>query len=103
MQFQNKRAFAEALDHADKLKDFRNEFLIPKHGDKEIIYLCGNSLGLQPRSVKAFIDEQLSNWQNLAVEGWFEGDSPWMYYHKEMQRLIAPASINIFVLLPSGR
>ena len=90
MQFQNNSEFAEALDRADKLKDFRKEFLIPKHQGKEIIYLCGNSLGLQPRSVKKYLDEQLSNWENLAVEGWFEGDSPWMFYHKEMQRLMAP-------------
>ena len=90
MQFQNNRAFAEALDHADKLHDFRNEFLIPRHDGKEIIYLCGNSLGLQPRSVRKYLDEQLTNWENLAVEGWFEGDSPWMFYHKEMQRLMAP-------------
>ncbi|NEU07085.1 kynureninase [Flavihumibacter sp. R14] len=90
MYFQNKREFALALDSADKLKDFRNEFLIPKHAGKEIIYLCGNSLGLQPRPVKKYLDEQLSNWENLAVEGWFDGDSPWMFYHKEMQKLMAP-------------
>ena len=90
MHFQNSRTFAEALDAADKLKDFRNEFLIPRHDGQEIVYLCGNSLGLQPRAVRNYLNEQLASWENLAVEGWFEGDSPWMFYHKEMQRLMAP-------------
>lgn len=90
MQFQNNREFALALDDSDDLKRFRQEFLIPKLDGKEVIYLCGNSLGLQPRSVKKYLDEQLLNWENLAVEGWFEGETPWLFYHKELQRLMAP-------------
>lgn len=78
------------MDESDPLKKFRNEFLIPKHNGKEVIYLCGNSLGLQPKSLKTYLDEQLLNWENLAVEGWFEGKTPWMFYHKEMQKLMAP-------------
>ena len=97
MQFQNNRQFALALDVSDNLKKFRDEFLIPKQDGKEIIYLCGNSLGLQPRSVKRFLSEQLSNWENLGVEGWFEGETPWLFYHKEMQKLMAP----IFGALPA--
>ena len=90
MLFENTLEFALALDESDPLKIFRNKFLIPKHQGKEVIYLCGNSLGLQPRSVKTLLDEQLLNWENLAVEGWFEGETPWMFYHKEMQQLMAP-------------
>ena len=90
MLFENTSEFALALDESDPLKIFRNKFLIPKHQGKEVIYLCGNSLGLQPKSVKALLDEQLLNWENLAVEGWFEGETPWMFYHKEMQQLMAP-------------
>ena len=90
MLFENTREFALALDESDPLKIFRNKFLIPKHQGQEVIYLCGNSLGLQPRSVKTLLDEQLLNWENLAVEGWFEGETPWMFYHKEMQQLMAP-------------
>lgn len=78
------------LDESDSLNRFRQEFLIPKVDGNEIIYLCGNSLGLQPRSVKKYLEEQLVNWENLAVEGWFEGETPWMFYHKEMQKLMAP-------------
>lgn len=97
MQFQNNRQFALALDDSDNLKKFRSEFLVPKQDGKEIIYLCGNSLGLQPKSVKNFFNEQLSNWENLGVEGWFEGEAPWLTYHKEMQKLMAP----IFGALPT--
>lgn len=90
MKYNNTRAYADAQDRADPLYKFREEFLIPKRAGKEIIYLCGNSLGLQPRSARKYILEQLDNWENLAVEGWFEGDTPWMYYHKELQQLMAP-------------
>jgi kynureninase len=52
--------------------------------------LCGNSLGLQPKVAREVLEVQLSNWQNLAVEGWFDGKSPWMFYHKELKKLMAP-------------
>lgn len=90
MQYVNDLEFARSLDAADSLKAFRGQFLIPKQGGKEIIYLCGNSLGLQPKSTKKFLEDQLNNWEHLAVEGWFEGESPWMDYHKDMQVLAAP-------------
>ena len=90
MHFENNLAFAQAQDQADPLNKFRNDFLIPKRDGQEVIYLCGNSLGLQPKNTKKYINEQLDNWENLGVEGWFEGDSPWLFYHKEMQQLMAP-------------
>ena len=90
MHFENNLAFAQAQDQADPLNKFRNDFLIPKRDGQEVIYLCGNSLGLQPKNTKKYINEQLNNWANLGVEGWFEGDSPWLFYHKEMQQLMAP-------------
>ncbi|MGB4776033.1 MAG: kynureninase [Daejeonella sp.] len=90
MKFENNAEYALAQDQADPLYKFRNEFLIPKQNGKEVIYLCGNSLGLQPRSTPKYIQQQLDNWGNLAVEGWFEGETPWMFYHKEMQILMAP-------------
>lgn len=90
MNFENNLAFAQAQDQADVLKGFRQQFLFPKHHDQEFIYLCGNSLGLQPKAAFQVLNRQLSNWANLAVEGWFEGDQPWMYYHKELKNLMAP-------------
>jgi len=84
MNYKYDLSFAEQLDKEDPLKDFKNEFLIPKHNGKEAIYLCGNSLGLQPRSAKDYIKRQLDNWENDAVEGWFRGDDPWLNYHKQL-------------------
>lgn len=61
---------------------FRNRFFIPKNNGQEVIYFCGNSLGLQPKSVAKHIQDELNQWANLGVEGHFEGDKPWMHYHK---------------------
>lgn len=90
MHFINSEAFARSLDEQDPLRSFRDRFLVPRHGGREIIYLCGNSLGLQPRTAGDRIREQLDNWEHLAVEGWFEGDTPWMHYHRDLQDMVAP-------------
>jgi len=90
MNLENNLAFAKAMDEGDELRDFRNQFLFPKNQDKEFIYLCGNSLGLQPKVAKEVLNKQLNHWANYAVEGWFEGDEPWMFYHKELKKLMAP-------------
>lgn len=78
------------MDLQDPLKDMREEYLFPQQNGKPFIYLCGNSLGLQPKVAKEVLGKQLDNWQNLAVEGWFEGNEPWMFYHKELKRLMGP-------------
>jgi len=90
MTFENNLSFAQSLDAQDPLKAMRNEYLFPQQNGKPFIYLCGNSLGLQPKLAKEVLNQQLNNWQNLAVEGWFEGDKPWMFYHKELKKLMAP-------------
>jgi len=89
MNYQNSLAFAIEQDELDPLKEFRDRFLIPKHKGKDAIYLCGNSLGLQPKSAAQYIADQMANWQNLAVEGWFQGSDPWLEYHKPLTRSIA--------------
>ncbi|RYY36931.1 MAG: kynureninase [Sphingobacteriaceae bacterium] len=90
MDYQFTYEYATQLDEQDTLKHFRNEFLIPQHNGKDAIYLCGNSLGLQPVSASKFIADELNVWQNKAVEGWFDGDKPWLSYHKEVAALTAP-------------
>jgi len=74
--------YAQQLDEQDKLNHFRERFFIPQIDGKEVVYLCGNSLGLQPKSVGAYIQEELDKWQNLAVLAHHDGKNPWMYYHK---------------------
>jgi kynureninase len=81
MQYQNTLKFAKQLDNEDQLSRYKNHFHLLKKEGKEIVYLCGNSLGLQPKSVKSAIDQELKDWAELGVEGHFEGKNPWMYYH----------------------
>ncbi len=46
------------------------------------IYLCGNSLGLQPKAIRQALLHELDQWAEHGVEGHFRGDLPWMHYHK---------------------
>ncbi|MBT8142631.1 MAG: kynureninase [Gammaproteobacteria bacterium] len=66
-----------------KNNSMRDQFHIPKqaNGDDEI-YLCGNSLGLQPKRTQGYIDELLDDWRRLGVKGHHQGDYPWLPYHK---------------------
>jgi len=79
------QASADALDAADPLRAFRDEFLLPRHGDGEQAYFCGNSLGLQPRGVRAALIQELDDWAALGVEAHFHGKHPWMPYHEEVR------------------
>ncbi len=75
--------YAKQQDQLDELSSYRNQFHIPK--DKlgnELIYLCGNSLGLQPKSTKDYINQELQDWANLGVEGHTEAKNPWLPYHE---------------------
>lgn len=82
-------AWALAQDAADPLAQFRSEFLIPPHGDGEQTYLCGNSLGLQPRATRRALLDELDDWARLAVEAHFRGRHPWMPYHAEVRDHLA--------------
>lgn len=78
-------ARALALDAADPLRQYRAEFLIPRHGQHEQRYFCGNSLGLQPRGVRAALMQELDDWAALGVEAHFRGKTPWMPYHESVR------------------
>lgn len=80
---------ARALDAGDPLRAFREEFLIPRHGDSEQAYFCGNSLGLQPRGARAQVQEVLDKWATEAVEGHFTGQAQWMPYHELVREPLA--------------
>ncbi|SIS95078.1 Kynureninase [Zobellia uliginosa] len=87
MKFENTLGFAQKLDDQDPLRSYRDEFYFPKVDGKEVIYFTGNSLGLQPKRTQKFVDEVMSDWKELAVEGHFHSDKPWWDYH---ERLAAP-------------
>ncbi len=89
MTYQNTLEFATGLDEQDPLKDFQSQFLTPKHNGKDAIYLCGNSLGLQPVTAQQHINDQSTNWKELAIEGFFNGNDPWLGYHKKLTYTLA--------------
>lgn len=75
--------FAIQMDQQDPLRSFRQRFHIPVQDNGEpFIYLCGNSLGCQPVSVRDFIETELLDWEKLGVEGHFHAKNPWMPYHE---------------------
>ncbi len=86
MQYENSLAFAKALDKKDMLRKFRNEYFIPKKNGKELIYFCGNSLGLQPKLTEKFIKQELADWQKYGVEGHFMAKNPWVSYHRQFEK-----------------
>jgi kynureninase len=89
MEFHNTLSFAEHLDSLDPLRPYRKEFHFPRVKGREAIYFTGNSLGLQSKRTKAYIDEIMNDWKELAVEGHFYAAKPWWDYH---ERLAGPMS-----------
>ncbi len=86
-------AEAQALDAADPLSAYRDRFLLPDGPEgpdgPPAIYLAGNSLGLQPRTVGPAMDSLLERWARLGVEGWFEPDDPWFTYDETLREPMA--------------
>ncbi|MGJ4728702.1 kynureninase [Luteimonas sp. SDU101] len=80
---------ARHLDAADPLPSLRDEFLLPRHGEAEQAYFCGNSLGLQPRGARAHVEQVLEKWATEAVEGHFTGQAQWMPYHELVREPLA--------------
>ena len=88
--FQAGADFAAALDARDPLAHFRDLFCPPKtKSGEDCIYLCGHSLGLQPKSAGDYIAQELRAWAQLGVEGHFHADNPWMPYHRMLTQLTA--------------
>ncbi|MBL8015854.1 MAG: kynureninase [Ignavibacteria bacterium] len=82
-QYDNSREFAEKMDSADPLKGFREKFHIPKTNDgKDVIYFAGNSLGLQPKTVRSYVEQELADWESMGVEGHMHAKHPWLPYHE---------------------
>ncbi len=87
-------AFAAKLDAADELAHLRGEFRFPrteetasvrKPGDP-CIYLCGNSLGLQPKRVRDYVHEELDKWETYGASrparAWLLCPSPNSTFHR---------------------
>lgn len=75
-------SYAQLQDQQDELASFRSRFHFPQHNNKDVIYFCGNSLGLQPKSVQAAVQQELDDWKNLGISGFLKAKNPWMYYQE---------------------
>ena len=87
--FENSLAFAQGLDAKDPLKSFRDKFYFPTFHEKTVRYFTGNSLGLQPKSTKEYILEELDAWAEYGVEGHFLAKRPWFAYHENLTQKAA--------------
>lgn len=85
-EFTVDESFALEQDRVDPLRSFRERFVIPRDkSGRELIYLCGNSLGLMPKSARKIVEQELTDWENLAVEAHFHGQTPWYSYHENLR------------------
>lgn len=89
-QFQNGEAFALEMDRRDPLAHFRDRFHFPKtKSGADCIYLCGHSLGLQPKNAGSRVEQALRDWADFGVEGHFHANNPWMPYHRQLTQQTA--------------
>ena len=81
MNFEDRREFAAAQDADDPLRGFRARFNFPlASGGRDPVYLCGNSLGLQPKLAVQYVEDELAQWRDFAVHGHFHPQRPWLSY-----------------------
>lgn len=90
-------SFAKKMDAEDPLSHLRDEFCMPKMKDipsvdkslidpeEDCVYMCGNSLGLQPKKTRFYVDQELNKWGKYGVHGHFLGDIPWAFCDEVMQ------------------
>ena len=88
MNFEATLKFARKCDKADELAKFRKLFHFPGK-DKQSLYLCGNSLGLLSKGVKASINQELKDWKEQGIKGYLGAKNPWMTYHHNFKRPLA--------------
>ncbi len=77
-----READAVRLDADDPLAALRAHFHIPVAPDgRPVAYLCGNSLGLMPRTARDAVLAELDSWQHQAVNAHFDSARPWYSFH----------------------
>jgi len=89
MHFEDSLAFATKMDRKDPLKKYARLFHRPRFKRQRAIYFCGNSLGLQPRAVSKAFRQELKEWKNLAIEGYWNAKHPWLFYHDTCKPVLA--------------
>jgi kynureninase len=86
MLFETGHDFARKADKEDPLRKFRHEFHFPRFGKQHAIYFAGNSLGLLSKQVYPAIEQELKDWKQLAVNGYFKAKNPWLSYQRQFNK-----------------
>lgn len=97
------REAAAALDARDPLAKYRERFCFPRAPrGGEALYLCGHSLGLEPKSTRQYLEQELKDWAELAVEAHFRAKAPWLGYHRILAdataRLVGAKPVEVVVM-----
>lgn len=99
MKFEPSSAFSDKLDNNDPLNSLKDKFNFPVSNP---IYLCGHSLGLQPKSTNEFVQIELDAWSELGVDGHINGKNPWLDYHclltEHMSKIVGGKESEIVVM-----
>src|SRR6185436_4430466 len=83
-------ADAERADADDPLRTFRERFHFPRPSNEmDIVYFTGNSLGLQPKNARAYVEQELDDWSRLAVDAHLHAKHPWLPYHEFLTEQMA--------------
>ena len=83
-----KKQDALKMDSQDDISWVKNQFEYGKGDTSDKIYFCGNSLGLQHKSVRERINKHLDQWKNSAVESHFSGDYPWIKIQDDIKLIL---------------
>lgn len=89
MNYKATPEFAQLKDEQDPLAQFREKFYFPQINGEDVIYFCGNSLGLQAKTVEAAVQQELSDWRNLGIAGFLTAKNPWMYYQEYFKKSLS--------------
>ena len=99
MNFESSKSFANELDKNDVLGSLKEKFNFPISNP---IYLCGHSLGLQPKSANKFVQIELDAWAELGVDGHMNGENPWFDYHtlltNQMSKIVGSKNTETVVM-----
>jgi kynureninase len=103
IEFKATKEFAAAQTARDPLAHFRERFHIPKMPDgSDCIYLCGQSLGLQPKSTREYVEQELQDWARLGVDAQLHARNPWIPYHEiltaPISRLVGALPIEVVAM-----
>jgi len=95
--------YAQNCDSQDTLRAFRERFHFPEiTKGNEPLYFAGNSLGLQPNTARAYVEQELEDWARLAVDAHIHAKHPWLPYHEflteQMAKIIGANPIETVVM-----